>query len=133
MTHLSDRQLDTLRGLLDEREQAVRSGVLEHADRLRASSEPAPASPTGDIADLADVEQTRDNENAAVKRELRELRDIEAARERIAEDEAGICIDCGDEIPFARLQAQPTAARCVPCQERIERLQALAPEGVRVG
>jgi len=30
------------------------------------------------------------------------------------------CIECGDEIPEARRQAQPGCRRCVPCQEQHE-------------
>jgi RNA polymerase-binding transcription factor DksA len=41
----------------------------------------------------------------------------------------GKCIDCGTDIPLARLQAQPWAARCVACQERFERTHAT---GVRI-
>ncbi|WP_204350221.1 TraR/DksA family transcriptional regulator [Klebsiella pneumoniae] len=33
----------------------------------------------------------------------------------------GICVDCGEAIPFLRLQAQPTAMRCLPCQTACER------------
>ncbi|NMG67149.1 TraR/DksA family transcriptional regulator [Azoarcus indigens] len=128
MSELSEQQLRALSELLDKREQAVKSGVHEHVDRLRASSEPGLSAPVGDAADQADLELLRDNENAAVVREVRELRDIEAARARLAEGEAGICIDCGDDIPFARLEAQPAAARCVRCQDLYERTHATTPE-----
>jgi DnaK suppressor protein len=128
MSDLNEQQLRTLAELLDKREQALKSGIHEHVDRLRASSEPGLATPVGDAADQADVELARGNENAAVVREVRELRDIEAARARIAEGEAGICIACGDDIPFARLEALPTAARCVRCQDLYEHTHAVAPE-----
>jgi DnaK suppressor protein len=133
MTHLSEDQLKALAALLDEREREVKSGVYEHAERLREVSEPDVTGPLGDLADRADVEQARDNENAAVAREVRELRDIEAARVRIADGEAGACVDCDEEIPFARLLARPTAARCVACQERHERLYAQVPDSARAG
>lgn len=32
----------------------------------------------------------------------------------------GICEDCGDRIPVARLEAAPWAIRCVECQELYE-------------
>jgi phage/conjugal plasmid C-4 type zinc finger TraR family protein len=32
----------------------------------------------------------------------------------------GICEDCGDRIPVARLEAAPWATRCVECQELYE-------------
>ncbi|WP_321276936.1 TraR/DksA C4-type zinc finger protein [Thiomicrorhabdus indica] len=37
------------------------------------------------------------------------------------------CNDCGEPIPKARLQASPSAKRCIVCQERFERRQ----QGIR--
>lgn len=39
------------------------------------------------------------------------------------EDESGnrYCLNCGIEIPQARLEVQPQAVRCVRCQSRKER------------
>ena len=57
---------------------------------------------------------------AMVIRESRELQDIESALARIADGSYGICADCGEEIGQARLKANPTAERCLACQERNE-------------
>ena len=40
----------------------------------------------------------------------------------------GVCIDCGVDIPFARLQATPSAERCIACQEKYEKTYA-SPKG----
>nr|WP_246312616.1 TraR/DksA C4-type zinc finger protein [Aquabacterium terrae] len=39
----------------------------------------------------------------------------------------GVCIDCGRDIPVARLDVQPSSARCAPCQEIAERKGSHAP------
>lgn len=31
-------------------------------------------------------------------------------------NESGVCLDCGEDIPAARLEAVPNAACCVHCQ-----------------
>lgn len=31
------------------------------------------------------------------------------------------CLDCGDEIPVARRQANPHAKRCIDCQTKYEK------------
>ncbi len=36
-------------------------------------------------------------------------------------DGNGICIDCGEEIPEARLKIDPGFRRCIACQTRRER------------
>jgi DnaK suppressor protein len=46
----------------------------------------------------------------------KELQDIEVALARIADGSYGACIDCGAEIGRARLKADPTLKRCLPCQ-----------------
>jgi DnaK suppressor protein len=60
---------------------------------------------------------------AMVIRESQELQDIEAALARLAEGSYGSCSDCGGDIGRARLKAYPTAKRCLPCQEKDERLR----------
>jgi DnaK suppressor protein len=45
---------------------------------------------------------------------------VEALR-RLATGEYGLCADCGQHIPLARLRALPFAIRCLSCQERLER------------
>jgi DnaK suppressor protein len=49
------------------------------------------------------------------------MRDIEATLQRIKDKAFGVCIDCGDDLAFNRLQAYPTAKRCIVCQEKRER------------
>ena len=45
---------------------------------------------------------------------------IDAMR-RIQDGTYGICADCDNRIPAARLQAKPEATRCVACQTEYER------------
>jgi RNA polymerase-binding transcription factor DksA len=46
---------------------------------------------------------------------LQELRMIDAALSRVADGSYGICVNCGEEISEARLEAVPHAARCRNC------------------
>ena len=45
-----------------------------------------------------------------------EIADCMAALKRIETDEFGFCTECGEEIELSRLNACPTAARCIRCQ-----------------
>ena len=49
-----------------------------------------------------------------------EARSVEIAQERLAEGTYGTCVDCGNEIPEARLEAIPEAIRCIDDQNRYE-------------
>ncbi len=57
---------------------------------------------------------------ALVNRQSRQAAQIEAALQRLAQGEYGICGDCGEFIGLARLRALPFARRCTPCQSRVE-------------
>jgi DnaK suppressor protein len=73
-----------------------------------------------DLVDQAAAEQEQDF-SVIVRERLRDkLRRVEQALERMEQQTYGLCTRCGEEIPFARLQVQPAAFCCVPCQSRLE-------------
>jgi RNA polymerase-binding protein DksA len=53
---------------------------------------------------------------AEITREVREARDIDTALRRILVGTYGICVECDEPIPEKRLEAYPTAKRCLDCQ-----------------
>jgi DnaK suppressor protein len=70
--------------------------------------------------DWAQADAERDLAFALEERESAELVAIDEALKRIADGSYGLCVDCGTGIATARLHANPTALRCVPCQEKVE-------------
>ena len=67
-----------------------------------------------DIADQASAEELAAFENALVQRHAEAIRDIDAALSRINEHRVGHCIDCGEDIDFARLSAFPQGDALYP-------------------
>jgi len=63
-------------------------------------------------------------ENAVIGHNVMEVRDIEAALERMKQGSYGFCIDCRGEIDLERLKAYPTCKRCQPCQSAYEHTYA---------
>ncbi len=55
---------------------------------------------------------------------LRERRRLEAALVRLDEGTYGLCFQCGDAIGRDRLEADPGAPFCAPCQEAVEARRA---------
>jgi len=112
---------------LEERRRVLRS---ELAAKLESQDNPAllglrnRMEETDDWA-VADLETALDV--AEVSRDAGELREVEAALVRIKEGSYGECVDCGVAIPYARLQANPSASRCIACQERVEASQRRGP------
>lgn len=62
-----------------------------------------------------DALQNQAMASAQSRRRAGRLKAIAAALKRMDEDEFGWCQDCGEAIPVARLELDPTAARCVSC------------------
>lgn len=113
---LKTQYQDLLREVRDELEN---TGNQHRIDLL--NNEP------GDSGDESMANELADINVATLDHHIRDIRDIEAAFERIKEGSFGACIDCGDDIAFNRLQAYPTAKRCIVCQERREK--SFAQEG----
>ena len=70
-------------------------------------------------------EQAQELENAEVVDALgnetrRELSKVASALAQIEAETYGICVDCGEDIPLARLQAYPFADRCIRCATAAE-------------
>ena len=70
--------------------------------------------------DWSQVDGERNLTMALDEHESAELAAIDAALKRIESGQYGLCIDCGVDIPTARLHANPTALRCVACQDKTE-------------
>lgn len=122
MAPLNQSQLDQLTKRLNEDNQAllreVRSELENSGDQHRIdllNSEP------GDTGDESIANALSDFNVARLDRQVQGIRDIEAALRRVKDDVYGVCIDCGDDIGFTRLQAYPTAKRCIICQEKREK------------
>lgn len=58
----------------------------------------------------------REVDLALTDHERHELAQIGAALQRLASGDYGVCVDCGIDIGFERLQALPQALRCVACE-----------------
>jgi RNA polymerase-binding protein DksA len=94
-------QQSHLRRALEQRREILIEELRSDAVRLREER-------------FAEVSQ------AELERDAEELRAIEAAWRRLNDGTYGLCTDCGAEVGFERLHAEPEAARCVECQRRHE-------------
>jgi DnaK suppressor protein len=125
MSALTPSQIDQLvmqlkrdyQTLLSEvREELKNSGNQHRIDML--NREPGDSGDESLATSLVDLNLT------TLDRHVQAIRDIESTFKRIENDEYGVCVDCGDRIAFNRLQAYPTAKRCIVCQEKREKQYA---------
>ena len=125
---LTPEQLAKLQAMIDERREALELEI--HRDAARSRDEPYSllAGSVPDSGESASADLISDLGNAELSRDLQELRALEAARDRLDRGSYGPCVDCGGDIPFERLLAQPAALRCLECQKGYEKTHAQAPK-----
>ncbi|HEX4984639.1 MAG TPA: TraR/DksA C4-type zinc finger protein [Burkholderiales bacterium] len=124
---LTTEQLQELAALIDTRRFRLEAELRRDAARSRAQPYADLAGATADSGEEATADVMVDIGNAELSRDLRELRALQAARARIESGSYGRCADCGADIGYQRLTAEPSALRCLPCQQRHDRTHGRAP------
>lgn len=124
---MSDLTQDQVRGL-EERIRSRKALLLAEIRTALARSSRSQyvdlLGEGGDAADESVASLLRDITESEIARDVGEVRDIVAAEQRLAAGRFGTCIDCEAPIDYARLQAYPTAKRCLPCQAHREKTRA---------
>lgn len=121
---LTTQQIEELRRTIETRHTALAAEVHNDVARARDESYGEIAGPVTDPADQAAAYLLSDVDQAEVTRDLVELRELEAAQARLAEGSFGDCVDCGQDIAFARLRVNPGVIRCIGCQSVHEKTYA---------
>ena len=122
---LTQTQRSKLERMLDKQYQALLEQVRDALEKSENQQyveliDRAPA----DSGDQATGDALADLNLAIIDRHVREIRDIDATRVRIADGSFGTCSDCRGDIGFERLRAYPTAKRCFVCQRQHEKTYA---------
>ncbi len=92
-----------------------RNGLMEEVDRTVHHMQDEAANPP-DPADRATLEEEFNIELRTRDRERRLIKKIDFTNELIAKDDYGFCNSCGVEIGIRRLEARPTANKCIDCK-----------------
>lgn len=121
MPDLTSQQLSQLSRALDSRQQALLEEVRTELERSGEQHYIDLAGRVTDSGDQAVADMLADLDAEIIDRQVKELRDIDAARERLHTGRYGQCTDCGQDIGFERLTAYPTAKRCIQCQTKREK------------
>jgi RNA polymerase-binding protein DksA len=125
---LSQQQTQELHATVERRRAALRAEIDRDLGRIRADRLEDLAGASPDPGDESVASLISDLDQADTSRDLSELRSLDAARERIADGSYGTCIECGGDIGFDRLRANPAAERCIRCQTQYEKTHA-SPSG----
>jgi RNA polymerase-binding protein DksA len=120
MRYLTIEQRESLQQWLRSRVAELRREIAEALRRSGGEAAIGLANHLEEMGDDAVADRESAIDVAEVERDVRELREVERALTLLHEPEYGVCADCGEDIPFSRLRANPVATRCTACQTRAE-------------
>ena len=122
MSSLTPDEIQKFKQQLEQRReqliQEIRADIVETDNKNFSDM-------TGRVRDAGDESlaiQLSDFNISTAEKQAAELRQVEAALQRIKEGTYGKCVDCGGDIPRKRLEVYPTAERCTYCQMRWENI-----------
>ena len=118
---LTTQQTQELKSLIVHRRDELIAELRDDARKTRAERFEEVAGEVADSGDESVAALIADLNQAEWGRDIDELRSLEAARDRLAGGEYGVCVDCARDIAFERLRATPIAVRCIDCQTRHEK------------
>ena len=100
-----------------ELSEALNNYIAEHEGKLTAES----FIEVADVGEKSVDDFLKEMDVSYITQEVKEVQAINAALRRMGEGTYGQCIECGTDIAAARLDANPSAERCIECQTRYER------------
>ena len=109
--------------LLDERRRVEHAlATLRDEHRGSLDDEVEETSPTNDnhLAETATATLGREIDYTLGDNAEQVLSEIDAALTRVEDGTYGTCVNCGREIPHARLEVNPWASLCIDCKRRSE-------------
>lgn len=121
MANLTTSEITRFRDRLRARDLELRRAI--HASLVNAEDKTY-AEVAGRVLDVAEesvASMFADDKILLINKEVAEQTDVVAALARITDGSYGACVDCEDEIGVKRLDAYPTAKRCIRCQTHYEK------------
>jgi RNA polymerase-binding transcription factor DksA len=97
-------------------EKTLKTRRAELAERVSSIDSNLQAPLSADFEEQAGDLESLDSLGGIEAVALKEITAIDRALGRIANGTYGVCIDCGEPISQKRLDAVPTALRCVSCK-----------------
>lgn len=125
MTRLNQDEILYFKNRLRERADRLMNEIRRTLERSSDETHVRVAEQARDMEDDAFSNLIVDSNLSEIERDAEELRRIDSALRRTRDGSFGLCADCGADIPKQRLEAEPTALRCVRCQALFEKTHAM--------
>ena len=110
---MENHQRADLKKKIEEKIQSTKEAIANYKVLTK------PVSPDNAIGRLTRMEaiNSKSINEAALTKAEETLSQLERAMNQLDDPDFGICRECGEPIPAARLLIMPETERCVPCAE----------------
>jgi len=116
MRELTDKQKSELHQALLELQRELLKQLEDSSDGAKPVSLDQPIGRLSRMDAMQQQSMVQANRRTARNR----LSRLEGALRRYDSDDYGLCVECEEEIGYARLKAQPEAPFCIDCQNNRE-------------
>lgn len=117
---MQDSELKYFKEILESRKEQI----IKNINSVYAELDELGLLELNDEGDHASADNNSMVENAIVKQQEKELKEINVALAKIAAREYGVCEMCEDLIGFQRLKVKPHAIYCKDCREIVEKSES---------
>ncbi len=104
--------------------QKMRMDIISELTKKKTSLEEEKTVEIEDLDAIAE-DRNREYEYLLTTMDTKKLKQIDEALAKIGNGTYGICEECGEEIPVARLKILPFAKLCIDCASNVEKEEAL--------
>ena len=108
-------------GQVKEQLLRMRAELLREVSDSYATCRELGQDGVADIGDMSANAYSRDVLFNLSETQRQQIRDIDAALERIDKGEYGVCMNCGEKIAARRLEVRPFSRYCIDCKTDIEK------------
>ena len=114
---MNKKKLNLFRSQLE----SIRSELLGDVEKSNQNIKESETGQMADISDHAAHTYNRQLEGELGEQEWQKLKQVDVAIEKISEGDYGVCTQCEDSIPEARLKVVPYTEFCTQCLSEIEK------------
>lgn len=114
---MQSEQFDEIRKKLLKMRDEILDGVQQSYEAGRDLGQDG----VPDIGDMSSTTYSKDVLFNLGETQRRTIQDIDAALERIDNDEYGLCARCEEEISSRRMEVRPFSRYCVDCKSEVEK------------
>lgn len=114
---MDDHQIEEARQKLLQMRREVMKDVQEAAAVARDMGQ-------GDVPDIGDMSSNTYSRDVLLnlsENQRQKIRDIDAALDRLAQGEYGVCARCDEEISPRRMEVRPFSRYCIECKTDVEK------------